>query len=254
MDIIKKIKDIVINTNNSVNISIANYILNKGENILNQNIKYVANKCNVSTASVVRFCKILNLEGFNELKYYLKNQNKPIKEYKRVDLKSTNDFLVAYKQIKKESFHSIIELSSELFSLKNKIKESRNIYIFCLNVAYNASKSFVQRMRSFDSNIFLESDPSSIEWYIDLLQPNDLVIFVTLSGENAMLLKYSKFINNKAQTILISGNDSPIKKFVNKSIIFNNKESELWDVYSLRSQSLQHIWDFVYYNFYSENV
>jgi hypothetical protein len=35
---------------------------------------------------------------------------------------------------------------------------------------------------------------------------------------------------------------------VKQKIVFEINESNLWNLYSLRSQSLQQFWDFIYYN------
>lgn len=49
-----------------------NYVVKNTKKVLNESIRELANNTHVSTATVMRFCKKMGCEGFNELKYRLK--------------------------------------------------------------------------------------------------------------------------------------------------------------------------------------
>ncbi|QQK07279.1 MurR/RpiR family transcriptional regulator [Miniphocaeibacter halophilus] len=53
---------------------ILNFIYNNSEIVAQMSIKDFSIKMNTSTATIIRFCKKLNLSGFSELKYVLKRQ------------------------------------------------------------------------------------------------------------------------------------------------------------------------------------
>jgi Transcriptional regulators len=51
--------------------TIATYVLENHHQIIHSSIKDMAEHCNTSQAAIVRFCKLLNLSGFKELKHRL---------------------------------------------------------------------------------------------------------------------------------------------------------------------------------------
>jgi len=255
MDILKKINEIIIDNNHLVYVSIAKYISENLNEFLNSNIKMAAKLTNSSTASIVRFCHFLNLEGFKELKWELKKQilvNKNYKDNQNL-LMINKEFYQKYDLTKKESSNYILGLLPEIIKLKKQINNSQNVYIFCYNVAYYASKGFVQRMRGLNYRLFLENDLSSVDWYLENLTKDDLVIFITLSGENSLILKYYEFVRKKTTSILITGKNTKPMNDLEQIILLPAKEANLWNIYSLRSQALQQFWDFLYYEFLTKN-
>ena len=49
-----------------------NYVVKNTKKVLSESIRELANHTNVSTATVIRFCKKVGCSGFTELKYKLK--------------------------------------------------------------------------------------------------------------------------------------------------------------------------------------
>lgn len=52
------------------------YILNNKKECENMSIQNLALKCNVSHTTILRFAQKLGLNGYSELKFYLKMENK----------------------------------------------------------------------------------------------------------------------------------------------------------------------------------
>jgi DNA-binding MurR/RpiR family transcriptional regulator len=159
MRINKKIDELILNTNNSIYLSIARYIKDHRDDFLNNNIKTVAKNCNVSTASITRFCQSLNLKGFNELKYQL-NLSKERNIIANDDLGS---FYRDYHQLKVFGSQKILGLTKHITLLQELIIKSPKTFIIGFSVSYNATINFVHGMRIFNYQIYLETDPSLIE-------------------------------------------------------------------------------------------
>ncbi|AXK51779.1 MurR/RpiR family transcriptional regulator [Spiroplasma alleghenense] len=242
--ILKKINHIIQHDTNAVRVTIAKFVIDNQEFVMENETAQIAKKCHVASSSITRFCQSIGLSGLNELKFILKsrqNFNSNLQE------NSFEENLDKYNEIKVSAALSLtnnwLNKKDEIIKLFNK---DINIYIFCFNVAFFASKGFVQRMRGIGYKIFLEDDVSSIQWYVDNIKPQDLVIFVTLSGHNYLLESYAKTFFNKSYTLGILGQDSSFNQVVDKTFILDNQESQLWDFYSIRSQTLQQFWDFLY--------
>ncbi len=57
---------------NELETSLYNYISQNSEKVVYMRIRELANETHVSTASILRFCKKINCEGFSEFKVKLK--------------------------------------------------------------------------------------------------------------------------------------------------------------------------------------
>ncbi|MDN8817602.1 RpiR family transcriptional regulator, partial [Staphylococcus aureus] len=64
----------IIASFNELETSLYNYICQNGEKVVYMRIRELADETHVSTASILRFCKKLNCEGFSEFKVKLKMQ------------------------------------------------------------------------------------------------------------------------------------------------------------------------------------
>lgn len=71
--------DTTINSLNSNELKILQYIYANSEKIQYLTIRQLAQRLNCSTTTILRFCQKINLSGYNELKYYLKNQQQKYK-------------------------------------------------------------------------------------------------------------------------------------------------------------------------------
>lgn len=60
---------------NELETSLYNYISQNSEKVVYMRIRELANETHVSTASILRFCKKINCEGFSEFKVKLKMYN-----------------------------------------------------------------------------------------------------------------------------------------------------------------------------------
>jgi len=99
----------IIASFNELETSLYNYICNNGEKVVYMRIRELADETHVSTASILRFCKKLNCEGFSEFKVKLKMQ---LEEDKKTVLKSSQ--------------HSVAEFFERTLKgdIEEKIKEA----------------------------------------------------------------------------------------------------------------------------------
>lgn len=95
---------------NELETSLYNYISQNSEKVVYMRIRELANETHVSTASILRFCKKINCEGFSEFKVKLKMYTEANK-----------------KTILKSPHHSVAEFFERTVSggMEEKLKEAQ---------------------------------------------------------------------------------------------------------------------------------
>jgi len=83
----------IISTFNELEISLYNYIVQHSEKVAYMRIRELADETHVSTATILRFCRKLQCEGFSEFKVKLKMH---LKEKKITTIKSSQQSIVEF--------------------------------------------------------------------------------------------------------------------------------------------------------------
>ncbi|PPE04818.1 RpiR family transcriptional regulator [Entomoplasma ellychniae] len=185
---------------------------------------------NPSPTKITRFAEKLNLKGYRELKLRLSDISKSIiidGNFVNVSEKINNNSKVFYKKyvkIHNESFekqfnylsHKDIKIFNDCFTY------SKRIFIFAFNLSYNISKNFVQRMCWKGLNIISESDPVSIETYINTITKNDCVILITISGNNSLIKGIAEQLTKKTNLLGIGNKTCDFQNLFQDFIKFDS--------------------------------
>ncbi|MGR3741119.1 MurR/RpiR family transcriptional regulator [Companilactobacillus sp. DQM5] len=210
---------------------IADYILNN-EIDDNISIQILANNCNVSTATISRFSKLLGFKNFQSLKIALLNhqaqQNKyPI--YHGIDKEDS------YVAMAKKIFSANSAALNSTASLLNEksLKKAVDLIINCDNlclfglgasgiVAQNGYHKFLRTAIKVDH---------TTDYHMQLMQAtrlnsSDCAIIISHSGENKDILKIAAVLQeNKVPMIVITSfGNSSITKFGRVNILSISEE------------------------------
>ncbi|ATO37711.1 MurR/RpiR family transcriptional regulator [Geobacillus sp. 47C-IIb] len=171
----------------------------------------MAEKNNVSTTTIIRMCHKLGLEGFSELKYILKtidDQAIPVGE----------NTIERYK----------VDMNQTLDSLERKHVEEISQLIFEANRVLIVAVGLSKMIGEYFSKLLIQvNKPSSYVYeshIIDLLpnmvQPKDMVIFISSSGETKTIVQAAEKLRFKnIETVAITNSaDSTLAKLVRKHI------------------------------------
>ncbi|WP_338983878.1 hypothetical protein [Spiroplasma endosymbiont of Othius punctulatus] len=254
---ILKMKEIVGNETGTINHSIYMAIINNENKIKDLTLLEFSKLCNTSKPSIIKFLNKSGLSGFAELKYLIKNHSitKQVKNEELViskEFDSLNSFQKKYLEISinyiKLLEQNLISNMTKINELVSKIKESKTIYIFAQNLAYYASRNFLQKMRMSKKEIILENDLNLIEGYSSQLEQGCLVIIISLSGMNPIMLSTSEKIKNKDVYLFgILGIEGAISQNVDNYFLVPQIEDELWDSYSMRQSYIIKFFDVLYF-------
>ncbi|WP_192986582.1 MurR/RpiR family transcriptional regulator [Carnobacterium mobile] len=160
-------------------LDILSYILTNKETIAHLGIHDLSIRSHTSKSTIVRLTQKLGFSGFSEFKYYLKNE-------KKKEILPTKNNLSLLESDINETMSLIAQTNMhplcEAISLANRV--------FIYGTGWGEKKAADDFTRNFMScNVFIIPIPSVTElnWNIDSFTKNDLVIFISFSGENLEL-------------------------------------------------------------------
>ncbi|WP_434333598.1 MurR/RpiR family transcriptional regulator [Mycoplasma capricolum subsp. capricolum] len=253
IDLLTKIRDLIQTDCNQDYKNIGAFLLKNYSNIRSLTITKISKECNTSPTQITRFAEKLNLKGFSELKYRLDDISKSIIiDNQFIPISSRiDDKTKFYKDYFEILNNSIKQQEANLKNLPinevaNLISKANKVYLFAFNLSYNISKNFIQRLRWYQKDAISESDYISIRTYINIIKPEDLVILITISGENEYIKNIAESLNSKVKIVGIGPKQSSMINLFDKYLYFQTDESELWSINSIKAQLTIQLLDFVY--------
>lgn len=167
---------------------IFNYIINNKEACEEMTCEQLAEKCHISRATLLRFCRKVGLNSFAELKYLLKSSDSKAYEKSNLDIEEAcKTYHKIIDEIKEHKYNDICSL----------IYNAENIYIYGTGNAQKAEGEEFKR-------IFLSAGKCVIDLFdlgeVKLMQKKftskDLFVIISLSGETAEGIKVLKSIES----------------------------------------------------------
>ncbi|AKX34233.1 RpiR family transcriptional regulator [Spiroplasma litorale] len=245
---------------NENNKEIANYVLNNWNDIDKLTIKKISTYTNQSASTIVRFCKIFSYKGFYdfrksilEINSCLKiNNNELIINTKNID--NTLAFEKKYQEIEEKQQSSIIELikNGTIDQAAKIIKLSNKVIIGGMNINYNQSVDFKNKLLAAGKACVVEQDVHLLKSLSNVVSKNDLVISISLSNKNDSIIKFGKeskwnganWIHITSGIIFDFGTEKP-----DLLVNFTSEENKLWNLYSIRGMGLFKILNLIFFSF-----
>lgn len=197
---------------------ICSYILNNKEECIKLSIGELAKRCNVSETTIFRFTKKISLKGFSELKIILK--------HKKAGKQEREDFL---EEIVESYYKMIDDIGREnLRRLFEKIYMAENLIIY--GEGYSKARVVSEFKRIFlqaKENIFGIYGLDMIESVFKISNENDLVVIISLEGEEENLLNLAKMLNSKGvETLSITKkNNNSLAGICKENLYINSIET-----------------------------
>lgn len=195
---------------------IADYILENTEFIKNMNIKVFAKNCNVSTATVTRFCRKLDCQSFANFKVNLSSVS-----FSSNKINNKEDALYKVHSFYKD----IIELTKNIVSidelkvLYNKIKNAKRIFIYGIGSSGLTGTEFMIRLIRMGFACQAITDSHLMIINSSILNEDDLVIAISSSGETIDIVN-AVMLAKKNNCFVASITSFPNSKVANMSDFF----------------------------------
>jgi DNA-binding MurR/RpiR family transcriptional regulator len=217
----------VIKSFNELETSIYNYVCQNGEKVAYMRIRELANETHVSTATILRFCRKLNCEGFSEFKVKLKMH---LGEEKKATLKYSD--------------HSVVEFFERTLNgdLEEKINEAAKLIAEADHVIFIGSGSS-GIVAEYGSRYFSSLGKFSLYIKDPFLQlhskhhDKSVTIALSVSGENFFTIEHLNQLKQEGSTLISITNNtrSTIAKISDVNIAYYVTE-EIYEKANITTQ------------------
>lgn len=216
---------------------IADYVLENPQKVVYMTVPQLAEICNVSVASIVRFCKSIDYAGFNEMKINLASEQN-LRDRVIIEAVSIDD---SEETILKKVFsHEILALQTTLKGIDtqqfvdavNRIAYSNKVEFFAYGntrtIAQDACHRFLRI--GLDARLGIDKFDSLI--HATRLGVGDVAVGISHTGSTkATIQMLESARRNGAVTIAITGlKQSPILEAADISLVTDAMEMECTNV------------------------
>jgi DNA-binding MurR/RpiR family transcriptional regulator len=188
---------------------LVNYIEKNRSDMNNISIIRLSELSNVSTSTIVRCMKKLGYKGFTDFKFkitleYSEDSTEEILNFKNMD-----------EQIQKAILKNKEEVENTLSYVRPVIIEdaleainySKKITIFARGFSEMIAEEMTTKLQLLDKHCEMHSDPNIIRLKSKYFSKDDLVIFISLSGNTSELAEAAETCHkNSIKTILLTTN------------------------------------------------
>ena len=167
---------------NDTDLVIWKYILQHRSESRHISIHELARSCCVSSTTVVRFAQKLGFDGFGELKAVMKMEE-PDQAVYQTDV--LQDLGVFYEQ----TWNKLIKRNFD--SASRLVHEANRVFAFASGYVQSNVVQELKRLFFYD-NVLIYEISGRAEFYsiLEMLTPDDLFVFVSLSGESPTVTEF----------------------------------------------------------------
>lgn len=197
---------------NENDILIWRYIQNHKKECCSISIEDLARKCCISRTTISRFTQKISFEGFREFKVRLKLEYEQEQVQSAVLLDDVcSNYIKCIQSVKETDMNEICQ----------QIFRANRLFVFGTGEVQDAAAQMIKRMFMNAKRFFVTLyGKSEIAMAIEDLGPEDFVIIISLSGENALAVNAVKKLRRQEAYILsITGlSNNTVAKMSNKNL------------------------------------
>lgn len=221
---------------------VLDFIIDQPESIINASITDVANLTFVSTATISRTCKKLGFNGFLEFKYeLLKSQNKNnVTQKNTLSSHSANEYIQQVQLTLKNNEALIDAIDFDMIC--SLLKNSQKVELFGIGRSYSTCQEAAQKLSFAGCLANARSDWDELRSITRFLNPDDLAILISLSGETLHIMEFASLLskNNVPTLALIGCKGSSLSQIVDyrieldiKSVKYKNIDMSSQFIFSI---------------------
>jgi DNA-binding MurR/RpiR family transcriptional regulator len=189
---------------------IAEYILDNPYEVVNCKVNELAEKTNSSGAAVIRLCKSLGLNGFQDLKVRIAGDlGKPEEPgYRDIEPDETAEMIV--QKTLNNSIQSLRDSSEvinyeELKKAIDALLKAKNVHFFGIGASSIIAVDAQQKLLRINKSATAFSDAHLVATLIANAEPNDVVFSISFSGETIEVIEVTKLAKEQGiQTISLT--------------------------------------------------
>lgn len=243
---------------------LSDYILNNKTSVQYMSITSLAKASKVSEATITRFCKNLQLEGYNELKLALaKADNTTVVGDPTDDGQSVTDsddsINICRKlfQINKNALSETLELanSESISQAVSLMSKARHIYCFGQGGSNVMAMEAWARFSTISSHFIHISDSHMQAMAASLCEADDVILFFSYSGSTRDMLDVLRPAKNNGSSIILITHfsNSPAAALSDVILLCGSNESPLQSGSIAAKISQLFIIDYLFYFYGLQN-
>ncbi|MFB5195835.1 MurR/RpiR family transcriptional regulator [Neobacillus sp. KR4-4] len=164
------------------------YVENNLKTAKQQSLTTMAQANNVSTTTIIRMCRKLGLEGFSQFKCILKSmdeEERPIHD----------NMLERYRE---DMNHTLSSLQvSKLESINEQLSRANRVTIVAVGLSKMFGEYFSKLLMQVNKSTSYVYESHIIDLLVNMVQTNDLIIFISSSGETKTIVQAAEKIRYK---------------------------------------------------------
>lgn len=250
---------------------IARYILNHGDDVLSMSVKELAKKTYTSPATIVRLCKKIGLEGYNDFKIkYSAELQYDSHHSQRIDVNFPFNKDDSHPSI----CHKLASLSQEVIAETIQLIDFKQLeYIVDLLYSYKdidiygsgnsllAALSFQHKMMRIQRNVNLKILHGEQVFMSYNSSQDRLAMIISYSGETNELIQIAKTLKEKETPLIVltSVGDNRLSHYANYILHIGSREKIFTKIAPFASQTsieylLNIIFSCIFQKDYEENI
>jgi len=219
---------------------LVNYIEKHTRRMSNISIVKLSELSNVSTSTIVRCMKKLDYKGFTDFKFKITLENAEVGtddllNFENIDKQIEIAILKNKEEVEKTlSYISPVIIEDAL----EAINYSKKITIFARGFSEMIAEEMTTKLQLLDKHCETHVDPNIIRLKSKYFSKEDLVIFISLSGNNDELVEAAKLCSeNNIKTILLTTNkNGNLYKLTDIILLGYKSEQSYFPEYEVKSR------------------
>ena len=235
---------------------VAEYVLSSPKSVLYQSITELADVCGVGETSVYRFCRSIGLKGYQEFKMRLSlSLNDDITEKNTL---ASNSDVSEYSKIIAHRYTVSLEQTISLLDeakaleLVKKIEQSKNVYFFGVGYSGVSALDALNKFIRITEKVRYISDVHMQVMISNIMSKDDLIIFISYSGETEENINIAKNAKIAGATVasITRYEDSSIASISDLYLISGAYDNPILDI----RISQMYVIDLLYQMYYQRNI
>lgn len=241
---------------------IANYIIENPEKLLPMSVHELAGRLDVSSATLVRFSKMLGLKGFTELKQRVSaalttiSSTESLKEVEKgdsvEDIKKKVSLRMNHmvEQVNKVLANEQVEQAAQL------IRNAENVFTFGLGASSLAAQDISQKFSRIGKHCLVNTDITLMTTSMTLLKESACLIAISNSGETAEVVKLSSLAESLGIPVIGITGQLKSKVAAKAQVVLMPSSGESIPMRTAATMSLMaqlYVVDILFYNYVANN-
>lgn len=197
------------------NKKIADFVLKNADKCLNMTALEIAEHCQTSSASIIRFAKTLGFSGLEPFKISIAQSqtgNEAIDFDRIISEEDSSKVLVDKVQalITKSNEHLFYQLNlSDLEHAVALTKKAQRVYILGIGASVLPAYDFYHKLRRINKRALFEFDVHMMVEFFQYITPDDVVLAISYSGQSREIIYPCEIAKQKGAKIISVTRNAP---------------------------------------------